>query len=119
MPASDGAIQLRAHAKVHQFDFGIVGKEDVLALNVAVDNFIAMQMVESFEDLPANVGDPFLLQTAALGGLDEVRHRARAAIFHHQLGGEKKRKNINTGQQQSWPLSLSLKRTHTFNRLIQ
>lgn len=37
------------------------------------------------EDLPADVGDPLLLQRVPFGVFDQVRHRAGAAELHHQL----------------------------------
>lgn len=37
------------------------------------------------EDLPADVGDPFLFQGVALGVLDQVCDRAGAAELHDQL----------------------------------
>jgi len=37
------------------------------------------------EHLPTHVGNPVLLQSPVLGGLDQVRHRPSTTELHHQL----------------------------------
>lgn len=37
------------------------------------------------EDLPADVGDPLLLQRVPFGVFDQIRYRAGPTELHHQL----------------------------------
>lgn len=78
------AIQLRGDTKVNQFDLSIIGEQHVLALDVAMDDFVRMQIAETAQDFTAYVSDPFLFQALTLCGFDQIGDGASAAILHDQ-----------------------------------
>ena len=82
--STDGAIELSGDAEVDELDVGVVGEEHILALDVAVDDLVGVQVGEAAQYFAANVGDPLLLEAAALGRLDQVGDGAGAAELHHQ-----------------------------------
>lgn len=84
VPPSDGAVELSWNSKVDEFYFGIVGEKNVLTLDVAMDDFVGVEVAETAQDLAANVRYPLLLQTLSFCRLDEVCDWAGAAVLHHQ-----------------------------------
>ncbi len=82
--ASDCSVELCRHSKIDQLDIGVVREQHILSLDVSVYDLVDVEVSEAAEDLATNVGDPLLLEEVALGRLDQVGDRARAAVLHHQ-----------------------------------
>lgn len=79
-----GAVELGRDAEVDELDVGVVGEQHVLALDVAVNDLVGVQMRQTAQDLATYVRDPLLLEEVVLGRLHQVGDRARAAELHHQ-----------------------------------
>ena len=47
VPLPDGLVQLSAHPEVHQLHIGVLRQQHVLALDVAVDDVVAVQLLQS------------------------------------------------------------------------
>lgn len=84
IPSADRSIQLCAHAKVDQLDFGIVREQYVLSLNVPVNDLVTVKIAETPQNFSGNVSDPLLLQALTLRRFDEIRDGASSAILHDE-----------------------------------
>lgn len=58
IPAADGSIQLSTNAKVDQLHFGVISEQNVLSFDVAMDDFVCVQMTKTSEDFPTDECDP-------------------------------------------------------------
>lgn len=84
IPSTNRAVQLRRHPEIDQLHFGIVRQQHVLPFDVAMDDFVGVQIAEAAQNLAANVRDPFLLEALALCRFDQIGDAAGATVFHHQ-----------------------------------
>lgn len=81
---SNSSIELRRNSEIDELHLGVVSQQDVLAFDIAMDDFIAVQIAETAQDLSADVGDPLFFETLALRWLDEIGDWAGTAILHDQ-----------------------------------